>query len=278
MATAVTTKHRGQLVLPALRVSVISDNAAIVRALTGYPLIDAHFTPVQSTRASRWLDRADPDVLLVDLGRSPAAALDLIARSTAIRFRLPIVALSSTDARVNTSAIDSGVTAVLDHRVPPARLARALVHAPSAVKPGQPPEALTPAEVEVLRLTALDLDAKAIGEKLGIARATVYQHRKEIYWKTGAHRTADAAVYAVDWGLLDAATVLARFGVAPFMSPLRRAPVGLAWPWSVRYEPNIERSWTALTKRLDLPRASDAHSYRYPTDVKLRRAAHRHLR
>jgi len=62
--------------------------------------------------------------------------------------------------------------------------------------------ALTPRELDVIRLLALGADNAGIGRELSISRHTVKQYVTTICKKIGAHGRVEAAVYAVRHGLV----------------------------------------------------------------------------
>ncbi len=67
----------------------------------------------------------------------------------------------------------------------------------------QPADAsLTEREVEVIRLTALGLTARAIADKLCISQNTVLTHRKNIAAKTGLHTVSAITHFAMVHGLM----------------------------------------------------------------------------
>jgi HD-GYP domain-containing protein (c-di-GMP phosphodiesterase class II) len=65
------------------------------------------------------------------------------------------------------------------------------------------PAGLTDREVEVLRLLALGLSNREIGERLVISRKTASHHVENIYAKIGVANRALASLYAADHGLID---------------------------------------------------------------------------
>jgi DNA-binding NarL/FixJ family response regulator len=85
------------------------------------------------------------------------------------------------------------VTAVLDH-----------AHATSAtaaVPSSDPPDELTPRELEVLKLIASGLSNQEIADTLVLSNATVKTHINRIFYKTGARDRAQAVRYAYQHGL-----------------------------------------------------------------------------
>ena len=66
----------------------------------------------------------------------------------------------------------------------------------------QGPGALTPREVEVLRLIAVGRSNREIAAELVVSVNTVLRHVTHILAKTGSANRAEAAAFAVQHGLL----------------------------------------------------------------------------
>ncbi|MEP7355764.1 MAG: LuxR C-terminal-related transcriptional regulator [Anaerolineales bacterium] len=75
--------------------------------------------------------------------------------------------------------------------------------APAAVSPATPGAALTPREIEVLRLLDLDLSNPQIAERLVVSRRTVDAHLRSIYDKLGVKTRAAAIRAAHAHGMLN---------------------------------------------------------------------------
>jgi DNA-binding NarL/FixJ family response regulator len=86
------------------------------------------------------------------------------------------------------------VTAALD-RTPPTPTAT------GPASPTEPPDELTPREVEVLKLIAAGLSNREIADTLVLSNATVKTHVNRIFYKTGARDRAQAVRYAYQHGL-----------------------------------------------------------------------------
>ncbi len=71
----------------------------------------------------------------------------------------------------------------------------------SSAGAGNPPDDLTPREVEVLKLIATGLSNADIAEALVVSAATVKTHINRIFYKTGARDRAQAVRYAYQHGL-----------------------------------------------------------------------------
>ena len=155
------------------------------------------------------------DVGVWDLGWDPAPALERLA---AMRGELPIVALLPDEAHV-AEAWAAGAQGLLLRDADAERLAAAVTavaHGLTAFDPAlvaalvpvreqaplPPLEALTPRELEVLRLLAEGLSNKVIAHRLGISEHTVKFHTNAILGKLGAQSRTEAVVRATRLGLI----------------------------------------------------------------------------
>ena len=75
------------------------------------------------------------------------------------------------------------------------------VNRPASLK-GERTQALTPRELEVLRLICSGLSNREIAEKLSLSVNTVAVHRANIMNALGLHKTAELVVYAITNGLV----------------------------------------------------------------------------
>jgi DNA-binding NarL/FixJ family response regulator len=96
--------------------------------------------------------------------------------------------------------------ATLSERVGmPALLARASALGARGGHARMPPDQLTWREVDILRLVAVGLSNREIGERLHISGHTVANHVRSILRKTGAANRTEAAGYAHRHALVDRA-------------------------------------------------------------------------
>jgi two-component system nitrate/nitrite response regulator NarL len=161
------------------------------------------------------LEAYSPDVGVWDLGWNPAPAIERLALARGI---LPSVALLPNDSHV-VEAWAAGAQGLLLRDADAERLAAAvtavahgltafdpaLVAALAPVReqaPVPPLEALTPRELEVLRLLAEGLSNKAIARRLEISEHTVKFHTNAILGKLGAQSRTEAVVRATRQGLI----------------------------------------------------------------------------
>ncbi len=158
--------------------------------------------------------RQQPDVTLMDL-RMPQ--MDGIEATRAIRREFPdarIIALTSYDGDQDIfRALDAGIRGYLLKEMVHTEVLQA-IRTVAAGKRLLPPEvaeklpepipraALTPREVEVLRLAARGLSNKEIAEQLGTAGGTIKMHIQNILGKLGASDRTHAVTIAVQRGII----------------------------------------------------------------------------
>lgn len=206
----------------ALRVLVVADNL-LVR--TGLATLLATRTDLQvvgqvasSATLADDLDVYRPQVVIVDLGYEPAAA---IARLEPLN-EVPFVALLPTaefTAALIASLDENAIYGVMLRDSSPDMLAAAinavfsgliildLLMATSVIVPDTASletldEALTPREAEVLQLLAEGLPNKNIAGRLGISPNTVKFHINAILNKLGVQSRTEAVIRATRLGLV----------------------------------------------------------------------------
>jgi len=172
--------------------------------------------------------REQPDIVLLDIrmpGMDGLACLEAIKQSER---PVAVVIVTLYDDRkyvleairrgaagyvlkdASTREILSTISAVADGQlaVEPALLREALLAPPEEAKPETARSraeafALTPREMEVLRLLAEGMTNKEIGGQLSIAEDTVKKHVQNLIWKLRAADRTQAAIRAYRAGLLD---------------------------------------------------------------------------
>ncbi|MER3397525.1 MAG: DNA-binding response regulator [Chloroflexota bacterium] len=155
-------------------------------------------------------------VVLWDLGSAPEPDLDPLLELTASG--VTVVVLVGRP-ELTAAALQAGARGVLGRTVAAETLALGLLAAAGGLMvldpellpaagilrpagPGEPPEALTPRELEVLGLVADGLSNKEIAHRLGISEHTVKFHVNTIMSKLGARSRTEAAVMAARLGLI----------------------------------------------------------------------------
>ena len=208
---------------------VIADDHAIVR--TGLRALIKSESAMEligeaagGYEAIELVEKTIPDVLVLDLSMPD---LDGIAVTKKIKPRFPdlcilILTIHEDEAllraalkagaagyilkRAAETELISAINIILrgDLYVDPAMI-RTLVRDDAAPAMTQPKttEALTPREIEVLRLIVQGYTNRQIGEELNISIRTVDGHRANISAKLGLHSRVELVRYARDHGLIE---------------------------------------------------------------------------
>ena len=172
------------------------------------------------TEAAERAAELRPDVVLLDLVMPGGDGIEAARKiRTASPHSKVIVLTSCPDDATVLPALEAGAAGYLLKDVEPRELAdgvrrvhrgESLLHpavAPRVIREAVGPgtasarEALTPRELDVLRLLARGLPNKLIARELGIAERTVKTHVSSIFGKLGVTDRTQAALYAVREGL-----------------------------------------------------------------------------
>jgi NarL family two-component system response regulator LiaR len=210
-----------------IRVVIVDDHAVVREGLRTYLDLSDEIEVIGEARNGREaVDRAKslhPDVMLMDL---LMPEMDGIAATRAVKEASPatnvIVLTSFTDDEHIMPALRAGATGYLLKDVSAADLVRAIeganrgqaqLHPDVARKlmeqvsqphrTEEPPgAALTPRELEVLRLIASGMSNKEIARELVLNERTVKGHVSNILSKLGLADRTQAALYAVREGIV----------------------------------------------------------------------------
>jgi two-component system, NarL family, response regulator LiaR len=175
------------------------------------------------TEAAERAAELRPDVVLLDLVMPGGDGIEAARKIRDASPRSKVIVLTSypDDATV-LPALEAGAAGYLLKDIEPQELAdgvrrvhrgESLLHpavAPRVIREAVGPgtasarEALTPRELDVLRLLARGLPNKLIARELGIAERTVKTHVSSILAKLGVTDRTQAALYAVRERLADA--------------------------------------------------------------------------
>ena len=177
----------------------------------------------------RWLDAHPVDVLLVDLGLPDLPGLDVIRHARRVRPHTSVMVVSSfADAAHMVQAFEAGACGYLVKDGTQDELARHVLDLQAGGSPmspiiarqllarwqGQSPQrarprapvavdALSPREMDVLRLVARGCSYQETGTCLGITTTTVQAHVRTLYAKLDVHSKTEAVYEARQLGLLD---------------------------------------------------------------------------
>lgn len=205
-----------------IQILIVDDHSVVRQGLRMFLSLDPELEIVgEASNGVEGLQLArelQPHVVLMDL---LMPVMDGVAATAAIRRELPdveVVALTSVleDASV-FGAIRAGAIGYLLKDTEAEELCRAIKAAaagqvqlsPQAaarlmreVRVPESPEALTQREIEVLRLLAHGLANKEIARELGIGEKTVKTHVSNILSKLGVLSRTQAALHAIQIGLV----------------------------------------------------------------------------
>ena len=206
-----------------IRILIVDDHSVVREGLQMFLRLDPELEVVgqarNGTEAVQEARRLKPDVILMDL---LMPQMDGIEATSLIRRELPeteIIALTSVleDERI-FGAIRAGAIGYLLKDTEAQELRRAIKAAAAGQvqlspqvaarllreqqKPPAPAEELTPREREVLQLLAHGLANKEIARDLGIGEKTVKTHVSNILSKLDVLSRTQAAVLAVQMGLV----------------------------------------------------------------------------
>jgi len=206
---------------PALRVAIIEDQrevrdglGALIDGTLGFSCVARYRTMEEALGA---LDRAAPDVVLVDLGLPGMSGIDGIRALRERHSTVPLLALTVYDDNDRVfDALCAGASGYLLKNTPPARLLESLVEAVQGGAPMspdvasrvvrlfrefRPPERaeyhLTPHEMELLKLVVDGHHYKTAASAMGISVNTVSFHLKNIYLKLQVHSKTEAVAKAL---------------------------------------------------------------------------------
>jgi two-component system, NarL family, response regulator LiaR len=207
-----------------VRVLIADDHSVVRQGLRMFLALDSEIEIVgeagDGEEALQLARELHPDVVLMDL---MMPAMDGVAATRMIRTELPgveVIALTSVLADESvTGAIRAGAIGYLLKNTEADELRRAIksaaagqVHlSPEAAArlvrevriPGSP-ETLTERETAVLRLVAKGQANKQVARELGIREQTVKTHVSNILGKLQLQSRTQAALYAVERGLVSA--------------------------------------------------------------------------
>jgi len=211
---------------PQIRVLIVDDHAVVRRGLRGFlDLLDDIEVVGEAENGRQAVDvaaRVVPDVVLMDLLMPELDGLGAIVAIKAAQPDIEIVALTSfIEEEKVTSALEAGATGYLLKDADADEVAAAVraahhgeVHLDPAVtrllaqrlrarkNAPEPVEPLTDRELEVLGLLGRGSSNKDIASALTITERTARTHVSNILGKLGLSSRTQAALYAVERGLV----------------------------------------------------------------------------
>jgi DNA-binding NarL/FixJ family response regulator len=207
--------------MSAIRLLIVDDHPIMRDGLRGVFSGDPGFEVVgeagDGAEAVRLAARVEADVILMDLRMPAMGGVEAITRLRELGNSARVLILTTYDTdRDVLPAIKAGATGYLLKDSPRDELIRAVraahagksVLAPSVagalidLAGDRAPEALSPREIEVLRLIADGATNHAAARQLLISETTVKTHLLHIYTKLGVRDRASAVATAYKRGLL----------------------------------------------------------------------------
>jgi len=206
-----------------IRLLVVDDHPVVRDGLRGLFAGDDAFCVVgeagDGAEAVRLAQQLDPDVVLMDLRMPGTGGVEAIRRLHDLGHPARVLVLTTYDAdRDVLPAIEAGATGYLLKDAPRDELVRAVraayagqsVLSPSVagalmgrVGGPRPAGALSPRELEVLRLVASGATNRTVARALFVSEATIKTHLLHLYDKLGVRDRAAAVAAAYQRGLLD---------------------------------------------------------------------------
>jgi DNA-binding NarL/FixJ family response regulator len=205
-----------------IRLLIVDDHPIMRDGLRGVFTDDAEFEVVgeagDGAEAVRLAQRLDVDVILMDLRMPTMGGVEAITRLRELRHPARVLILTTYDTdRDVLPAINAGATGYLLKDAPRDELLRAVraahagqsVLAPSVASTliglvgTNGPDALSPRELEVLRLVADGATNQVAARRLLVSETTIKTHLLHIYTKLGVRDRAAAVSVAYKRGLFD---------------------------------------------------------------------------
>jgi DNA-binding NarL/FixJ family response regulator len=204
-----------------IRVLVVDDHPIVRDGIRGVFSGDDEFEVVgeagDGADAVRQTRQLDPDVVLMDLRMPTMGGVEAIRQLRDLGHPARVLVLTTYDTdRDVLPAVEAGATGYLLKDAPRDELVRAVraAHAGQAVLSptiagtlmgrvgDHSPSALSPRELEVLRLVAGGATNRTVARQLFVSEATVKTHLLHLYDKLGVRDRAAAVAAAYQRGLL----------------------------------------------------------------------------
>lgn len=205
--------------------AVLADDHQIVRdgirmVLESEPDIEVVAEAGDVDAAARYVLGHKPSVLVLDLSMPGGSSIDLIPKVLEISPETATIVLTmQSEPAFARQALRSGARGYVVKHAAASELVEAIrvaleggtyinpqLGARLASEPparSEPPDGLTPREIEVLNLIALGYMNPEIAERLVLSVRTVETHRANIQRKTNRHTRAELIAYALEQGLVE---------------------------------------------------------------------------
>ncbi len=207
--------------MSSIRILVVDDHPIVRDGIRGVFAGDDDFEVVgeagDGADAVRQTAQLDPDVVLMDLRMPTMGGVEAIRQLRKLKHPARVLVLTTYDTdRDVLPAVEAGATGYLLKDAPRDELIRAVRAAYAGQSVLSPAVAgtlmervgdhnlgaLSPRELEVLRLVAGGATNRAVGRQLFVSEATVKTHLLHLYDKLGVRDRAAAVAVAYERGLL----------------------------------------------------------------------------
>lgn len=204
----------------ALRILLVDDHPVVRRGLRAMFDDRDDMTVVAEAGDGRAalevLDSVDVDIILMDLQMTGMDGVTATRHITSRTSAPPVLVLTTYDTDADIlAAVEAGATGYMLKDAPPEQLC----HAAHSAAQGQtalapdvaarllgrlrtPQPALSPREVDILRLLAQGMSNRTLSRELFISEATVKTHLVHIYDKLGVDNRTAAITTALDRGII----------------------------------------------------------------------------
>jgi DNA-binding NarL/FixJ family response regulator len=188
---------------PILRILLLAHRATDAELLK--QAFDRAGTPVVTERVdsgeafTRALQEFVPDVVLSNQSAAPFGALAALQVLQAVRPAAPLIIITSA---LDEQAVVAFVRAGAADLVLKSNLSRLTSAVEAALALRRPLRALSPRQLEVLRLVALGDTTGDIAQRLKLSVKTVEAHRAEVMKRLDIHNLAGLVRFAVRVGLI----------------------------------------------------------------------------
>ncbi|HEX6370547.1 MAG TPA: response regulator transcription factor [Longimicrobium sp.] len=217
-----------------IRVLLVDDHAVLRAGLRVLLEAEAGIQVVGDAASGeegiRKAEELRPDVVVMDLSMPRMDGLEATRRMTAAGLPARVLVLT-VDAEADSlvPVLEAGAAGYVTKGAPDGQLVEAIrvvgrgdpFLPPGSVRlltdslragrppapPSDPLSLLSTRERDVLALTAEGFSSAEIGERLGLSHKTVDTYRQRLMGKLGLHRRNEVVHFALDHGLLAAATV-----------------------------------------------------------------------
>lgn len=211
----------------AIRIMIADDHSMVREGLKSLLELEENFEVIEQaengTDCLEKLEKVVPDVLLLDINMPSMDGLEVLSKMKEDKSKVKILLLTAhNESEYLMKAVDLGIDGYVLKDAPSSLLIKAInsvFNDEIFIQPSLVPilddkieekkqdeikiESLTKRELEVLKLLAIGMYNKEIGENLDITERTVKNHVFNIFKKIGVSDRTQAAVFAIRNSLID---------------------------------------------------------------------------